>query len=446
MSGLRTITGQIEALAGALLAGAETERCAVGYASRDPQSDSWVLVEAAPVDERAYASRDALSASLKPAVLVEIANKARALGLSPVFIHTHPHARGTPEFSGIDDAGEAEIQAYLDRRAPRSHPLAMVIGPDGLSARRLGEGAPVPVWEVGPNLRLLSGESEDRIATRHDRQLRAFGAEGQRAIARLELLVIGAGGTGSATVQQLAHLGARHLTIIDPDKVEETNLNRLIGATPGDIGLPKVEVARRLVQAINPEANVTAIVGDIVDEEHARLLAGFDLLFLCTDSHASRAVVGQAAYQYLVPAIDMGVSITVAEGAITHITGRVQMLAPSLPCLSCTGALDGEQIRRELLTPEQRAADPYLIGGHVPQPAVVSINATMASLAVTMFLGAVTSVPAQARFQRYDGLRGEVRRVAATARDDCIVCSASGALAKGAGWALPVRTSGGRHE
>ncbi len=69
------------------------------------------------------------------------------------------------------------------------------------------------------------------------------------------------------------------------------------------------------------------------------------------DSHASRAVVGQAAYQYLVPAIDMGVSISVAEGLITHITGRVQLLAPGQPCLSCTGALDGEQIRRELLTP-----------------------------------------------------------------------------------------------
>lgn len=445
MSGLRTITGQIEALAGALLAGAETERCAVGYASRDPQSDSWVLVEAAPVDETAYASRDALSASLKPAVLVEIANKARALGLSPVFIHTHPHARGTPEFSGIDDAGEAEIKAYLDRRAPRSHPLAMVIGPDGLSARRLGEGAPVPVWEVGPSLRLLSGESENRIATRHDRQLRAFGAEGQRAIARLKLLVIGAGGTGSATVQQLAHLGARHLTIIDPDKVEETNLNRLIGATPGISasrrsrspgGWSKPSIPRRTSRRSSGILSTRNMPGCLPDSTSSS----------CTDSHASRAVVGQAAYQYLVPAIDMGVSITVAEVAITHITGRVQMLAPSLPCLSCTGALDGEQIRRELLTPEQRAADPYLIGGHVPQPAVVSINATMASLAVTMFLGAVTSVPAQARFQRYDGLRGEVRRVAATARDDCIVCSASGALAKGAGWALPVRTSGGRHE
>jgi hypothetical protein len=74
-------------------------------------------------------------------------------------------------------------------------------------------------------------------------------------------------------------------------------------------------------------------------------------------------VVNQAAYQFLVPVIDMGVSITVADGVVTHITGRVQMLAPGLPCLTCSNALNSEAIRREMLTPEQRAADPYIQGG-----------------------------------------------------------------------------------
>lgn len=109
-----------------------------------------------------------------------------------------------------------------------------------------------------------------------------------------------------------------------------------------------------------------------------------------------------APYQYLVPTIDVGVSITVGPTGVTHITGRVQMLAPGLPCLTCTGALDGEQIRRELLNPEQRAADRYMQGVNEPQPAVVSINSTMSSLAVT-------PVSAGARFQMYDGVRGTVR-------------------------------------
>lgn len=444
MSGLRIVAGAYAALAAALLTDLTTERCAIGYASYDPGTDSWVLVEVTAVDEGAYAGRDAVSASLKPSLLVEVANRARATSLSPIFIHTHPFASDSPRFSSVDDAGESDIKAYLDRRAPGAAPLAMVISPGGMAVRRLGQGDAVPVWEIGSDLRLLSeavpgADADDR----HDRQMRAFGTEGQQAISRLKLLVVGAGGTGSASIQQLAHLGVCDFTFIDPDTVETTNLNRLIGATRADIGRPKVEIAARLVAAINPAARVTAIVGDIVDEAQARALGGFDFILLCTDSHASRAVVGQAAYQLLVPVIDMGVSITVADGKVTYITGRVQMLAPGLPCLSCTRALDGEQIRREMLTPEQRTADPYIIGGEAPQPAVVSINSAMASLAVTMFLGAATHIPAQARFQVYDGLRGSVRPTAATARADCIVCSPTGALAKGHSWGLPVRPTGG---
>ncbi len=445
MSGLRTLAGTFPALACELLAGSDAERCAIGYAHHDPATASWVLAEVAALEETAYAGRDAVSALLKPETLVAIANRARASRLSPVIIHTHPHTLGMPHFSPVDDAGEVEIKAYLNRRAPEACALAVVIGPDGISARELGLGRPVDVWDVGARLALLTGDGGCGTDERHDRQVRAFGADGQRMIARLKLLVVGAGGTGSATIQQLSHLGAEDITVIDPDTVEATNLNRLIGATHADIGLPKVEIARRFALAINPAARVRAIVGDIVDECTARMIGGFDLIFLCTDSHASRAVVGQAAYQHLVPAIDMGVSITVADGTVSHVTGRVQMLAPGLPCLACTRALDAEQIRREMLTPEQRTADPYVIGGHAPQPAVVSINGTMASLAVTMFLGAVTAVPAKARFQLYDGLRGTVRPTTAAARKDCVVCSHEGALAKGASWSLPVRPKA-RHD
>ncbi len=441
MSRLRMIAGTIDKLTAALFDGAAVERCAIGYANYDVGAEAWVLREVAPVDANAYASQDAVSAALKPEVLVAIANRARAEQLSPVFIHTHPSARGVPDFSRIDDEGEAVMAAYLNRRAPDARPLAVVLGPEGIRARLLGDGSPVAIWEVGDTLRCHSEiDGLVKSSERHDRQLRAFGAAGQAAIARLRLLVVGAGGTGSVTLQQLGHLGARQITVIDPDRVEETNLNRLVGATATDIGMPKVDVARRQLLALTPVAQVEAVRGDIVDPEQAARIASHDLVFLCTDSHASRAVVGQAAYQYLVPTIDMGVSISVAEGLVTHITGRVQLLAPGLPCLSCTGALDGEQIRRELLTPAQRAADPYVIGGHVPQPAVISINSTMASLAMTMFLGVVTAIPAAARFQYYDGLRGTVRPMAASVRETCIVCSADGALARGSSWPLPVRS------
>lgn len=446
MSGLRFATPGFAELQAALLTDQSRESCAIAYAHYDMAAGSWVVTAAAPAPEHAYEHRDAVSVTLKSAFVVEIANRARAEGLSVVFVHTHPWANGSPEFSPVDDMGEMELRAFLDRRVPNGEHLAMVVGPEGCRARRLGCGQEIPVWEVGESLVLLSAASCDDFGdARHDRQMRAFGAPGQRMVRRLRVGVIGTGGTGSVTLQQLAHLGVADFTLVDPDVLEDTNLNRLVGSRPQDVGVAKVTIAERLIRSINPDATVQALQADIVDADVAPRLAGLDALFLCTDSHASRAVVSQLAYQHLVPTFDMGVSISVRDGAVTHVTGRVQMLAPGLPCLTCTGALDSEQIRRELLTPEQRSADPYVQGEYEPQPAVISINSTMASLAVTMFLGAVTPVPAAARFQYYDGLRGTVRPAIATQARDCIVCSASGALARGRSWPLPVRPARSSH-
>ncbi|WP_174292356.1 HesA/MoeB/ThiF family protein [Sphingomonas bacterium] len=441
MTGLRFAAPGYATLHEALLRETDRETCAAAFTHANPKHGAWVVAEPGVelVPESAYERRDAVSAVLRPAYLVNLANRARAQGLGLVLAHTHPRCDRAPVFSPIDDAGEAEIKAYLDRRAPDSAPLALVVGPNGCRCRQLGATTELPVWEIGETVRLVSDAGAAAGASVHDRQIRAFGAIGQAILGKLHVAVIGAGGTGSVVVQQLAHLGVSALTVIDPDTVEQTNLNRLVGAGQGDVGVPKVEVARRSVLAVNPDAHVQAVTGDVVDYDVAQRLAGFDFVFLCTDSHASRAVVGQAAYQHLVPTIDMGVSITIGAAGVEHVTGRVQMLTPGASCLSCTRALDGEQIRREMMTPEQRAADPYVQGLHEPQPAVISLNSTMASLAITMFLGAVTPVPAQARFQLYDGVRGTIRPTVARANPTCIVCSREGALAKGASWPLPVR-------
>ncbi len=450
MSGVRFASPRFAAYRDRLLAARMRESCGIAYARHDAAAESWVVTTAELAPEAAYERRDRTHATLKPAFLVEVANRARAEGLSVIVTHTHPWASGAPAFSAVDDAGEAELKAYLDRRAPEGAHLALVVGPDGCRARHLGGGPNVPVWEVGERLVLRSPAPRDGLEEgledgRHDRQIRAFGSAGQDLLRRLRVGVVGAGGTGSVTLQQLAHLGVADYTIIDPDRVEPTNLNRLVGSGRGDVGRPKVEVAERLIRAIHPDAMIRGLMADVVDAEVAPQLAGLDAIFLCTDSHASRAVVGQLAYQYLVPTFDMGVSLTARDGVVSHVTGRVQMLAPGLSCLTCTGALDSEQIRRELLTPDQRRADPYVQGAHEPQPAVISINSTMASLAVTMFLGAVTPAPATARFQYYDGVRGTVRPARASQVETCIVCSASGALARGSAWPLPVRPTEARH-
>jgi hypothetical protein len=444
MTGLRFAAPEYDRLARTMLA-SEDETCAILFTRSGGSKDAWIAADWVLAPEDAYTRRDRISAELRPAYLVEIANRARKDQLGVAVVHTHPKAIGQPCFSTVDDAGEQPLSEYFERRVPSASHLALVIGPDGCRARRLGMTHEIPVWEIGACSRALSYPGlPDIISLAHDRQVRAFGPRGQAIISQITVAIVGLGGTGSVVAQQLAHLGVRQFVLIDPDVVEMTNLNRLVGSMPVDVGRPKVDVAARHIRATSPDAEITAVRADIVDEATLPALHGADFLFLCTDSHASRAVVGQFAYQFLLPCIDMGVSITVRENAITHVTGRTQMLAPGLPCLVCTQALDGEQIRREMLTPEQHAADPYIHGIHEPQPAVISLNSTVASLAATMFLSALTPVPGAARLQFYDGLKGTVRPAIASRVSGCVVCSPIGALGKGPLWPLPVRPRGAR--
>lgn len=390
----------------------------------------------------AYLERTPERAQLSPAFLVAAVNEARAMKAGIVMTHTHPGTAGRPSFSAVDDKGEQGLLQYFEARLPGREVLALVIGKDGMSARRVGSHDLVAIEAVGAGVSVLSEcttATASAVAAIFDRQVRAFGADGQRLIERLKVAIVGVGGTGSVVAQELAYLGVSKFLLVDPDQIESTNLNRVVGSGTTDLHIPKVDVAARHIQSVNGAAQVAGHVGDVVDDETAELLVAADIIFICTDSHASRAVINQLAYQHLIPAFDMGVGIVAKAGHIESITGRVQMLSPGLPCLVCTGALNSEAVRREMLSPEHRAADPYIQGGGEPQPAVISLNSTVSSLAVTMFLGAVTGLPISARYQSYNALSGSVRPVVARGAPDCIVCSARGVVGRGYSHSLPVR-------
>lgn len=421
----------------------EEETCAVLLAipSAALNGQTNLLVrEVYPAPENAYAVRTGTATQLRPEFLVPVAQRAREERLSVIFVHTHPFSEGTPAFSAIDDDGERHLAQFLTKRVPGVLHAALVVGPDGCAARRLGAHDPISVAQVGEKIDTLSDPSEEfPVDDRWDRQMRAFGPKGQAAVQRAEVAIVGTGGTGSVVAQQLAHLGVSDFILIDPDVVDETNLNRLVGATPADTGADKTKVVARLIHAINPSASVRSIREDVTKVEIAETLIGREAIFGCTDSHASRAILNQLAYQYYIPLFDVGVGIVASQGRVTHIAGRVQMAAPGLPCLICGGVIDAVAVRRELQSTVQRAADPYITGFNQPQPAVISLNSTVASLAVTMFMNAFTSVPGVARLQYYNGIAGVVRAAAIQADPACVVCSPSGALGLGNKWPLPGR-------
>ncbi|HLN27330.1 MAG TPA: ThiF family adenylyltransferase [Gemmataceae bacterium] len=424
------------------LLNSDLETAAVLFANVVPRGIGarFLVREVCHVPADAYRHRTTLVVELSPAFVAFVTKQAATRGQALVFVHSHPALPDLPDFSLKDDQGEKVLADFLNRRIPNRPHAALVVASGGCRARILGTNEPVRVVQTGKLLQYLFDPTIPGSAhAAFDRQVRAFGVEGQAKLQGLRVGIVGLGGTGTIVAQQLAHLGVRSFLLIDPDKVEESNLNRLVGARREDIGLFKVQVIATHIASSHPEVVTDAVTGSVLRASTAKLMREVDFFFCCTDSHGSRAVLSQLAYQYLIPCIDMGVSITVRDGHVTHITGRVQMLAPGLSCLTCCNLLDPDAIRHDLMTDFERQADPYFLGAHEPQPAVISLNGTLSSLAVTMFLGAVTGIPAHARYQIYNGIAGTLRAATHTSDPNCIVCSSSGALARGDEWPLPAR-------
>lgn len=195
--------------------------------------------------------------------------------------------------------------------------------------------------------------------------------------------------------------------LLDHDVVDRSNLNRTVSAEPSSVGQTKTSAARTMITRIDPDASVAEVTGDVMNRSCARALLACDFIFSCTDSHGSRAVLNQIAYQYFIPTIDVGVQITAQRDSALSISGRVQYLAPAFACLVCSQLLDPGQVRIDFMTEAQRRADPYIMGSVVPQPSVISLNATVASLAVTMFLNRLGAAAARLRS---GGLRRHCRR------------------------------------
>jgi len=414
--------------------GKDTERCVLLLATQLSKTDGTKRLLVREIDipnDADYSSRSVISAELTPTYLAGIVKRAQRERLSLVFVHSHPgdHA---PEFSATDDHGEKLLAKFLSHRHPTVPHAAIVVSSGGERCRALGTGVYGRIVVLGTE-RLVHGlrDSNPDISEKYDRQLRVFGASGQALLQDLTIGIVGLGGTGSVIAQQLSHLGVRKYILIDPDTVETTNLNRLVGTTQGDIGIAKVEIATRLISQVLPEATISSHCESIIYERSALRLRDADFIFGCTDSHGSRAVLQQISYQYLIPCIDVGSTITAAKGEIKGVHGRVQMLSPGLACFTCSSLLNSEEVRRDMLSPEERRVDPYIPGQNEPAPAVISLNSTVSSLAVTMFMSVCMELPGQARYLNYNALAPSLRSVRPEPDSRCFVCSSKGYLARG---------------
>ena len=112
-----------------------------------------------------------------------------------------------------------------------------------------------------------------------------LGDEGMERIAAKRILLFGVGGVGSWCAESLVRSGVRHLTIVDADTVNITNVNRQLMATTRTVGKVKVEALKERLLEINPQADITPVQKLFTAENAADFqLGGFDYIIDCIDS------------------------------------------------------------------------------------------------------------------------------------------------------------------
>ena len=137
-------------------------------------------------------------------------------------------------------------------------------------------------------------ESEMRRVARQ-LALPGYGPEQQEALHRAHVLVIGAGGLGCPAMQSLASAGVGHITVIDDDTVDLTNIHRQILFGASDVGRVKVEVAAERLAELQPGIEVTALNERLTVANAVSLVGSVDLVIDGSDSFQTKYLVADAA-------------------------------------------------------------------------------------------------------------------------------------------------------
>ncbi len=293
------------------------------------------------------------NASFTGDYMLRVAAEAAAEGCGVAVLHSHPGGRGWQAMSSPDADAERSY-AHLVHEITGRPLLGMTLaGADRRWSARYWTKVGEAHWAesvrvIGDTLDVSWNESLLPVPCIEDSQVRTasgWGPEVQASIARLRVLVIGAGSVGLDVALRLAASGIEHVAVMDFDTVEIVNLDRLIGATLLDALLhrSKVEVAQRLLaRAATSSDRENPAYDDSICEPagHTKAL-DYDLIFSCVDRPWPRSVLNSVAYADLIPVIDGGLHIDpFPDGGMRNATWRSHVIRPGRPCLACNRQLD----------------------------------------------------------------------------------------------------------
>jgi len=318
------------------------------------------------------------------------------------FVHSHPSPFHPAALSPVDESSSGLMFRNLAQILGDAPLASIVFTPStfaGLGLQGIGYSVSNVdhIRIIGDRLETLHSagsmphpEAKPIDRQRNERQILAIGEQGVARLSGFRVGIVGVGGTGSCVAEQLVRIGVSNLTLIDDDKMSLSNTTRVYGSRAADAKRKrsKVDVVGKHLERIRPGVIVDRRAISVTEPDLLPALSGLDFVFGCTDTDSSRAILNDLAYKFFVPVLDLGCRIDATGGELRGEYGRARYLRPGLPCLWCTGTIDGRKIVQETLSPDERArlqASGYgsFLG---PQPSVIHLTTLVASLGVHEFL------------------------------------------------------------
>jgi molybdopterin-synthase adenylyltransferase len=235
--------------------------------------------------------------------------------------------------------------------------------------------------------------------------LNEVGVDGQEKLLASHALVIGAGGLGSPVALYLGTAGVGHITIVDNDVVDMTNLQRQIAHDLSRVGINKAQSASQSIAAINPEVQVTCVTQRADAALLDKLVAQADVVVDCCDNFTTRHAINAACVAHKKPLVS-GAAIRF-DGQITVYDSRDE----TSPCYAC------------VFPPESTFEETRCATMGVFAPLVGIIGSIQAAQALQLLSGA--GKPLTGRLQMLDGRSMEWNEVRLPRNPACTVCGSA---------------------
>lgn len=323
---------------------------------------------------------------------------AEPSGSTLILIHSHPG--GLFAFSDADDESDRAVIPSLFQAFGALHGSA-IMTPDGAVCARIYDNGsharPVDLVTVAGDDLSYWWADKATLTGPGDRPV-AFTGNMSADVGRLSALVIGVSGTGSVVGEQLARLGFGRIPVIDFDRLELKNLNRILNSRHVDASANrlKVEAFAEAVTAYRGDGVAIPVAASIATREAVLAAAQCDVIFCCVDTLEARHIADLIAAAFLLPLFDVGVVIPVRKKgdtfAITDVCGRIDYVYPGGSTLQDRGVYTPESLRGEYLhkvAPEahqQEIEAGYLKGIVEEAPAVITLNMRAAAACVNEFI------------------------------------------------------------